>query len=90
MVRVQLSNATWLAAMQTETVRRALKDLADEKQVVAERLAASEGVELDSEVVHGTRPKGRPFSRVQSPNVGQEWGNSIVERKRILGRTANS
>lgn len=88
--KVQLSDQTWLAAMQTGTVRRALKALADQKQARAEALARAEGVELKSRVKEGTRPKGRPYARVESPNVGQEYGNSIVERKRILGRTANS
>ena len=88
--RVQISNATWLAAMQTETVRRALNDLAAEKRSLAEHIASSEGVDLEAEVVNGTRPKGRPFARVQSRNVAQEWGDSVVKRRRILGRTAES
>lgn len=88
--RVKISNETWLDAMQTGTVRRALRKKADMKQVRAEQIAASEGVELKSQVKEGTRPKGRPYARVESPNVGQEWGDGIVERKRILGRAASS
>lgn len=88
--RAKISSNTIMAAMQTRTVRAALKKTADKKQDVAEGIARSEGVELDSSVVEGTRPKGRPYARVQSRNVAQEWGNRSVKRRRILGRAANS
>jgi hypothetical protein len=88
--RVNISNSTFIAAMQTQTVRDALRKKAEQKQVRAEAIAAAEGVELDPEVVDGTRPKGRPYSRVQSRNVAQEWGNNKVKRRRILGRAAES
>lgn len=88
--RVELSNKTFIDAMQTKTVRKALRKVADKKQDRAEQIAASEGVELDSKVVEGTRPKGRPYARVQSSNVDQEWGNSNTKRRRILGRAAQS
>ena len=35
----------------------------------------------------GTRPKGRPYSRVAA-DADQEWGTSEIERRRILGRAA--
>lgn len=89
-VKVQISNKTFLDAMQSGTVRRALRKTADKKQLRAEQIAASEGVGLESKVVEGTRPKGRPFARVQSHNVAQEWGDSKTKRRRILGRAANS
>lgn len=88
--RVQISDKTFTDAMQTRKVRAGLKVLAEKKQQRAESLASSEGVELDSRIVEGTRPKGRPYARVQSSNVAQEWGNSRVKRRRILGRAASS
>ena len=88
--KVHISNKTWEDAMQCGTVRRALRKKAEQKQRAADSIAASEGVELDSKLVEGTRPKGRPYARVQSSNVAQEWGNSVVKRRRILGRAAQS
>lgn len=89
-VRVQISDRTFTDAMQCKTVRDALAAKAKQKQTRAEQIAASESVELESEVVEGTRPRGRPYARVQSRNVAQEWGNGVVKRRRILGRAANS
>lgn len=88
--RVQLSDKTFTDAMQTAKVRAALRAKAAKKQSAAEGIAQSEGVELESRVVEGTRPKGRPYARVQSSNVGQEWGDSKTRRLRILGRASRS
>lgn len=87
---VRVSDKTIGDAMRTKTVRAALRKKADKKQSRAEQIAAQEGVELDSKVVEGTRPRGRPYARVQSTNVGQEWGDRHTERKRVLGRAARS
>ena len=90
MARVEISSRTILAAEKSPAVRKALLKRAREKQNRAESIASSEGVDLESKVVEGTRPKGRPYARVQSTNVGQEWGDRHTERKRILGRAAES
>lgn len=90
MAKVVISSQFVREAMQKPAVRKALAAKAREKQSRAEGLAASEGVELESSVVEGTRPKGRPYARVTSRNVGQEWGDSKTARRRILGRTAES
>lgn len=90
MTRVVLSSRFIRDAMQKQAVRDGLERTARQKQSRAESLAASEGVELESEVISGTRPKGRPYSRVQSRNVGQEWGDSKTARRRVLGRAAES
>jgi hypothetical protein len=90
MVRISITPDYIREAMQHPVVRAALAKKAREKQARAEQIAASEGVELESEVVEGTRPKGRPYVRVQSRNVGQEWGDSKTVRRRILGRAAES
>lgn len=88
--RVEISSRTIVDAMQTQTVRKALRKLAEKKQGVAEGIARSEGVTLDSSVAEGTRPRGRPYAQVRSRNVAQEWGNRNTERRRILGRAARS
>lgn len=76
--------------MRSDVVRRALRARAGRVQARAEQLAAQDEVELESRVYDGTRPRGRPFARVESHNVGQEWGDSKTARRRVLGRAAES
>lgn len=72
-------------------VREALRLKAQRVQAAAEQIAQGEGVkEFKTELTEGTRPKGRPFARVSSSDVDQEYGTSVVGRKRILGRAAES
>lgn len=73
-------------AMQSEGVRGELAKKATELAARVNGLGDQEGVDMDAKVVNGTRPKGRPFSRVESEQVGQEWGNRTSERRRIMGR----
>lgn len=86
--RVRLTDRLFREVVQKPSVRAKLRAVAVQKQGRAEAIAAAEGEKLDSEVVTGTRPKGRPYARVQSTNVDQEFGTTVVERKRILGRAA--
>lgn len=79
----------WIGdAARKPKVRKALAGKAAQVRSRAERIAASEGVSLDSSVTEGTRPKGRPYANVTSPNVAQEFGTARVRRRRILGRAA--
>lgn len=75
-------------AMRSNEVRKALRARAEKVRSAAESIASSEGVELNTTVTEGTRPKGRPYARVASPNVAQEWGDSNTARRRVLGRAA--
>lgn len=75
-------------AMRSSTVRAALKRKANEGRARVDSLGRSEGVEMNAYVLDGTRPKGRPYARIQSDNAAQEWGNRFVERRRIIGRYA--
>ena len=86
--RVRLTRQFPEQAMQAKPTVKALADLAAKVESRANSLAASEGVELDTSLESGLRPKGRPFTNVVSTNAAQEWGNRYVERRRILGRTA--
>ncbi len=86
--RLQVSYEFVKEAAQSPSVRAALAARAAKVQRRAESLAKSEDVALDSKITNGTRPKGRPYSRVESPNVGQEFGDSITVRRRIMGRAA--
>ena len=74
--------------MQSAVVRAALAKRARELASRADSIGSSEGVDVNARVSDGTRPKGRPYARVTSQNVGQEWGDRYTERRRVLGRTA--
>ena len=76
------------AAAQSEGVRKVLAERRDRLARAAEALAASEDVEGEVSTSEGTRPKGRPYARVEFDNVDQEWGTSKTRRRRILGRAA--
>jgi hypothetical protein len=90
MAKFQASRDLILEAMRHPKTRAALATKAAQVRGRAESLAGSEKVELNSSTSSGTRPKGRPYARVESPNVAQEWGNSKTARRRILGRAAES
>lgn len=88
MATVRISYEFVREAMQSGAVRASLRAKADKVATRADALGSSEGVKIDAKVSDGTRPKGRPYSRVESPNVSQEWGDRDTERRRILGRVA--
>jgi hypothetical protein len=90
MARVEYSRDLILQAMQHPKTRAALASKAAQVRGRAEGLAGSEKVELNTSTSAGTRPKGRPYARVSSPNTAQEWGSSNTARRRILGRAAES
>lgn len=75
-------------AMQSDGVRGELRKKADAKARRVNQLGTEEGVEMEATVSEGTRPKGRPYARIESPRVDQEWGNRNTARRRILGRVA--
>ena len=86
--RVRISNELIVAAMQSDKVRTALAARADQIATRARAIADDEEVEVTITRKDGTRPKGRPYSRVTSDNVDAEWGTSKTRRSRILGRAA--
>lgn len=86
--KLRLSREYITEAMQSEGVRGELKKKADALAQRANQIGVGEDVEMEATVAEGTRPQGRPFARVESPRVGQEWGNRDFARRRILGRTA--
>jgi hypothetical protein len=90
MVRYSGASREWIRdAWGKPKVRAALAKTATEVRSRAESIAGAEGVKLDSSTSSGTRPKGRPYSRVSSPNVAQEFGTQTVSRRRILGRAGD-
>jgi hypothetical protein len=71
--------------LQSPGVRRKLAEVADRKARQAVAVAASERVAVPVLREDGTRPKGRPYSRISIP-ADYEHGTSRVQRLRILGR----
>ena len=89
MAKVVLSDDFFRKAMQSDPVRQALSKRRDAVSARAVQLAAQEGVEgFKVTNSDGTRPKGRPYARVSTPMVDQEFGTWSVPKRRILGRAA--
>ncbi len=86
--RMRVSSELIEAAMTSVATRARLAQVADRMASRAESLASAEGVRMEVSREDGTRPKGRPYSRVVSDNPGQEWGTSKTGRARIMGRAA--
>lgn len=90
MARLDVSYRWVGDAMRNDKVRRALDAKARQVKARADQIAASEGVRMTTEITSGTRPKGRPYSRVESPDgAGQEWGTARTPRRRVLGRAGD-
>jgi hypothetical protein len=85
--KITLTSEFIVAAMQSQVVRDALQERAYEIVNRADAIAASEGVDVETDVTTGTRPKGRPYARVLA-DAEQEWGSTYMDRRRILGRAA--
>ena len=90
MPQVTVSRAIVLKAMQSSTTRAALAKKAEAIAGRANLLKAQYDETKDStiEVSHGTRPKGRPYSRVSCDNGDQEHGTDRVPKIRLLGKAA--
>jgi hypothetical protein len=76
--------------LQKPGVRRKLRQAANRKARLAAVLAAQDDV-IDMPVMQsdGTRPRGRPYSRVAIP-AGNEFGDSKSRRLRLLARVVNA
>ena len=71
--------------MRLPGVRRKLDEVADRLASSAQRVAQGENESVPIQRTGGTRPKGRPYERVQVPAVN-EHGDSKTKRIRLLGR----
>lgn len=81
-----MDHGRWLKIQQAPAVRKALAAKAAKIAEAAKANAAAADVDTDIVVTHGTRPGGRPYSRVSSSNVDAEHGTSWTQRSRVLGR----
>jgi hypothetical protein len=75
-------------AMRQQGVRNALRDQAERIARAARAINSNEGVNADVTTSSGTRPTGRPYSRIESTAVDAEFGTSKTARRRVLGRAA--
>lgn len=71
--------------MQSRPVRRKLDEVADRLAEGTQRVAVGEGEDVPVQRTGGTRPKGRPYERVQVP-AANEHGASKTRRIRLLAR----
>jgi hypothetical protein len=82
--------------MRSDEVRQALAHTSEEMLPIAQGLAAQANLPAYAaalRVEDGTRPKGRPFSRLIADDpdaTAIEHGDTHVPRRRILGQTANA
>ena len=90
MARVEIGSETIEAAMRSTTTRSALAAKAARIRARTEQIANAENVDVSASTSTGTRPRGRPYARVVSSNIEQEWGSSRTARRRVLGRAAES
>lgn len=70
---------------QSPGVRAKLRAVAERKAAQAALVAREERVAVPISIEHGTRPRGRSYSRIMIPAVN-EFGDSKTRRLRILGR----
>lgn len=76
--------------MQMRGVRKKLDEVAARGAAQVSRIASAEGVKVAPARSSGTRPKGRPYSRIALGDGAQEFGDSKTVRRRILGRAASA
>lgn len=76
-------------AMRSQVTRRKCAQVADRIASAARGIASAEGVEVAVGREDGTRPKGRPFSRVTVGSAA-EFGDQFKPRRRILARAASA
>ncbi|MFC5992947.1 hypothetical protein ACFQE5_01830 [Pseudonocardia hispaniensis] len=76
--------------MRAPGVRAELRAAAGRVAGRARSIAAAEGVAASITTSDGTRPRGRPYSRVASDRPDAEFGSSKSARLRVLGRAVES
>jgi hypothetical protein len=74
-------------ALVSRATRQKCGVVADRIAETLHRLAAVEQLDVTISRVDGTRPKGRPFSRVLVTGE-DEWGTSGTPKRRIIARAA--
>ena len=85
------------SVMQSKTVRAKLAEVAAPGPGIANARGRSEGVSVAARLSHGTRPRGRPYSRISftgdppRPDYDPRTPNdSWRARRRVLGMVATA
>jgi hypothetical protein len=83
MATVRISEQTLIDAMQSQQTREALKARADRIAGQAAARVAVSRLKTDVERTDGTRPKGRPYSRVALTADGEHPVPPLVRRQTL-------
>ena len=87
MGRVEVSPQLIESVMQSGKVRARLDATAQEAATMANGIASTESVgNFNPEVSKGTRPKGRPYSRVSVDREGDSVDRKLSVLDRVAGR----
>lgn len=84
MGKVRLSEETLIKAMTSDQTRAALAERADRIAGQASARVSAHGAKVDVERSDGTRPKGRPFSRVALSSSDPEHPVPPLVRRAML------
>ncbi len=83
--------------MHSRTVREKLADVAQRGMPIAAARSRTEGVEISPTLSHGTRPRGRPYSRISFAGAvpradydPRTPNDSWRARRRVLGMVATA
>jgi hypothetical protein len=88
-VKFDLNDELFRAIVAEPKVRVELARTANAVAGAARSIAGQEDADTDITVEHGTRPRGRTYSRIVSRDFSDsEWGTAKRKRVRALGRAA--
>lgn len=76
-------------AMRSSTTRAKCSQVADRIASTLRSVTAAEGLDVSIGRTNGTRPKGRPVSRVTITGT-DEWGDSGQPKRRIIARATSA
>lgn len=76
-------------AMRSRPARAKCAQVADRIASTLRAMASAERLDVTISRQDGTRPRGRPFSRV-TMSGDDEWGASGTPRRRIMARAASA
>lgn len=88
-VKFDMTDELFRAIVAEPKVRAELARTATSIAGAARTIAGQENADADITVEHGTRPRGRTYSRVVSHDFDDsEWGTAKRKRVRAIGRAA--
>ncbi|WP_263251632.1 hypothetical protein [Saccharopolyspora rosea] len=88
--QIRITDREWRRIVALPSVRAALRQRAQAIAGRARGIAATETPGASITTEEGTRPRGRTYARVASDDPEGEYGTQTRERRRVLGRAANT